>query len=240
MAEKLEQKTMELIDSNRAEEQMLDSPQKPTQGGFYLLYVDFIKGLWKENPVFLQLLGMCPTLAVTTSAENGLFMGFSVIFVLTSAAVVVSMFRKAIPVQVRIVVYTAIIATFVTLADYFLQAKLFEVSKKLGPYVPLIVVNCIILGRCEAFSSKHGILRTTADALGMGLGFTWALVLLGGIRELLGTGKVFAFNFPGFVFDGFNIMGQSFEPWVIMLLPAGAFITLGILIGLMNLVKPKV
>ncbi|MCK4249732.1 MAG: electron transport complex subunit E [Candidatus Omnitrophica bacterium] len=212
---------------------------KPGKHGSFRLYQDFIKGLWRENPVFLQLLGLCPTLAVTTSAENGLFMGFSVIFVLVSAAAVVSLFRKVIPGQVRIVAYTAIIATFVTLADYFLQAKLFEISKKLGPYVPLIVVNCIILGRCEAFSSRHGVLRTTADALGMGLGFTWALVLLGGIRELLGTGKVFAFNLPGFVFDGFNIMGQSFEPWVVMLLPAGAFITLGILIGLMNLIKPK-
>lgn len=213
--------------------------QSLNKTGVYRLYLDFIKGLWQENPVFIQLLGMCPTLAVTSSAENGLFMGLSVVFVLTCAAAVVSMFRKVIPSQVRIVTYTAIIATFVTVADLFLKAEFYPISIKLGPYIPLIVVNCIILGRCEAFSSKHGLIRSIADALGMSIGFTLALVLLGGIRELLGTGKVFAFNLPQFIFEGFNVMGSGFEPWIIMLLPAGAFIVLGILIGLMNLIRPR-
>lgn len=201
------------------------------------LYYDFIKGLWQENPVFLQLLGMCPTLAVTSTAVNGLSMGLAVIFVLTSAATVVSIFRNLIPSQVRIVTYTAIIATFVTVADLFLAAQFPEISKALGPYVPLIVVNCIILGRCEAFSSRHGVGCSIIDALGMGLGFTWALILLGSIREILGSGRILAC--PQFNFEGFNVLGQGFEPWVIMVLPAGAFITLGFLIGLMNLVKQR-
>lgn len=194
-----------------------------------ILIHDFLKGIWKENPVLVILLGMCPTLAVTTKAVFGLSMGLAVIFVLTSSSLLVSVFRKAIPTQVRIATYTIIIATFVTIADYFLKAKFPSISKALGPYVPLIVVNCIILGRAEAFASKHTPLRAVFDALGMGLGFTLALVILGSIRELLGAGSIF----------GLQLLGDWYQPWVIMVLPAGAFITLGLLVGVFNMFKKK-
>ena len=193
------------------------------------LYRDFIKGIWRENPVFVILLGMCPTLAVTTKAVFGLSMGFAVIFVLTSSNLLISIFRKFIPNQVRIATFTIIIATFVTIADYFLKANFPDISKALGPYVPLIVVNCIILGRAEAFASKNTPLRSLFDALGMGLGFTLALVILGSVRELLSAGSVF----------DTQVLGDWHEPWVIMVLPAGAFITLGLLIGFFNLFKVK-
>ena len=194
-----------------------------------LLYRDFIKGLWKENPVFVLLLGMCPTLAVTTKAVFGLSMGLAVIFVLASSNFTVSIFRRFIPNQVRIATFTIIIATFVTITDYFLKAKFPAISKALGPYVPLIVVNCIILGRAEAFASKNSPPRAISDALGMGAGFTLALVMLGSIRELIGVGSVF----------GFQIFGAGYEHWIIMILPAGAFITLGLLIAIFNLFTSK-
>ena len=150
------------------------------------LTCEFRKGLIKQNPVLVQLLGMCPTLAVTTSAINALTMGLAVIFVMVSSSLMVSLIRKIVPNQVRIATFTIIIATFVTIADLFLKAKFPALSKALGPYVPLIVVNCIILGRCEAFASKNNPLRAIADAFGMGLGFTGALLVLGSIREILG------------------------------------------------------
>ena len=190
---------------------------------------DFARGIWRENPVFVILLGMCPTLAVTTKAVFGLSMGLAVIFVLTSSSLLVSIFRKFIPTQVRIATYTIIIATFVTIADYFLKANYPAISKALGPYVPLIVVNCIILGRAEAFASKNVPIRALADALGMGCGFTLALVILASVRELFSAGSIF----------GLQILGSWHEPWVIMVLPAGAFITLGLLIGIFNLFKVK-
>ena len=190
---------------------------------------DFIKGLWKENPIFVQVLGMCPTLAVTTKALFGLSMGMATLFVLVSSSVVVSLIRKLVPAQVRIPMYTVIIATFVTAADYFLKANFYEISKALGPYVPLIVVNCIILGRAEAFASKHGPIRSFLDALGMGVGFTMALIILGSCREILGSGTLF----------GIRIMWQGFENWIVMVLPAGAFITLGLLIGVFNVIDNK-
>jgi len=193
------------------------------------LYNDFIKGIWRENPVFIILLGMCPTLAVTTKAIFGLSMGLAVIFVLTSSSLIVSVFRKVIPAQVRIATYTIIIATFVTIADYFLKALFPAISKALGPYVPLIVVNCIILGRAEVFASKHPPVRSIADALGMGSGFTLALIILGSIRELFAAGSIF----------GMQLLGGWYEPWVIMVLPAGAFITLGLLVGFFNIIKKK-
>ncbi|MBL7068823.1 MAG: electron transport complex subunit E [Candidatus Omnitrophica bacterium] len=192
-------------------------------------YGDFIKGIWRENPVFVILLGMCPALAVTTKAIFGLSMGCAVIFVLTSSSLIVSLFRKFIPTQVRIATYTMIIATFVTIADYFLKARFPAISKALGPYVPLIVVNCIILGRAEAFASKHTPVRAVCDALGMGLGFTLALVILASVRELFGSGSIF----------GVQLLGAWHRPWVIMILPAGAFITLGLLVGIFNLFKRK-
>jgi len=190
----------------------------------YSLYKDFIKGLWQESPIFRLILGMCPTLAVTNRVVNGLAMGLATTFVLTGSSLVVSLIRKVVPNQVRIATFVVIIATFVTVADLFLAGNFPAISKALGPYVPLIVVNCIILGRAEAFASKHRVHRASADALGMGAGFIFALVLLSSIRELFGEGKLL----------GFTIFGKWFEPWVIMILPPGAFLTLGILIGLIN------
>jgi electron transport complex protein RnfE len=190
---------------------------------------EFGKGLWRENPVFVQVLGMCPTLAVTTKALFGLSMGFATTFVLISSSLIISSIRKTIPPQVRIATFTVIIATFVTCADYFLKAKFYLISKELGPYVPLIVVNCIILGRQEAFASKRGVLESLFDALGMGLGFSAVLVLLGSIRELFGSGTVF----------NVILLGEGFEHWVVMALPAGAFITLGLLVGLFTWANTK-
>jgi len=190
----------------------------------YSFYTELIKGLWKENPTFVQLLGMCPTLAVTNSSLNGLSMGLAVTFVLICSELTISSIRKFIPREVRIGIFTIIIATFVTIIDYFLKAQYPTISKALGPYVPLIVVNCIILGRQEVFASKNPVNLSLADALGMGMGFTGALTILGSIRELLGSGSLF----------GYEILGNWFRPWVIMILPPGAFLTLGILIGIIN------
>ncbi len=190
---------------------------------------DFLKGLWRENPVFVQVLGMCPTLAVTTKALFGLSMGLATTFVVVSSSIVISAIRKFVPDQVRIPMFTVIIATFVTAADYFLKANFFQISKALGPYVPLIVVNCLILGRAEAFASKQSVQRSVLDAVGMGLGFTGALIVLGACREVLGSGTIF----------GFRVMWSGFTNWLIMVLPAGAFITLGLLVGLFNIVDKK-
>ena len=194
-----------------------------------MIIKDFTKGLWNENPVFVQVLGMCPTLAVTTKALFGLSMGMATTFVVISSSVVISLIRKFVPEEVRIPMFTVIIATFVTAADYFLKANLYQISKALGPYVPLIVVNCIILGRAEAFASKRPVVRSFFDALGMGLGFTCALIALGSIREILGSGSIF----------GHRIMGEGFTDWIVMVLPAGAFITLGLLVGVFNVIDKK-
>lgn len=183
---------------------------------------EFAKGLWDENPVFRQLLGLCPTLAVTNAMINGLAMGLATTFVLLFTSLVVSSIKKLIPSQVRIASYIVIIATFVTLADRFLAAFFPPVSKSLGPYVPLIVVNCIILGRQEAFCSKNSVGRSFIDSLGMSSGFILALLLLSAIREILGAGTFF----------GHQVMGAWFKPMIIMILPAGAFITLGILLAI--------
>jgi electron transport complex protein RnfE len=191
---------------------------------------DFLKGLWKENPVFVQVLGMCPTLAVTTKAVFGASMGLATTFVVVSSSIVISLVRRFIPEQVRIPMFTVIIATFVTAADYFLKANFYQISKALGPYVPLIVVNCLILGRAEAFASKHGVFRSFLDALGMGLGFTCALIVLGAIREILGAGTIF----------GYRVMWEGFSNWIVMILPAGAFLTLGLLVGVFNMVDKKI
>lgn len=187
----------------------------------------FLRGLWEENPVLRQLLGMCPTLAVTNSAINGLSMGLATAFTVVASGIVISTFRKIFPREIRIVSYTLIIATFVTIADLFLAAQFPAISKNLGPYVPLIVVNCLILGRQEAFTSKNPVGLSLLDTLGAGIGFTWVLIVLGSIREFLGAGSVF----------DYQILGSWFEPWVIMILPAGAFITLGFLIALANYIS---
>jgi electron transport complex protein RnfE len=183
---------------------------------------EFTKGLWDENPVFRQLLGLCPTLAVTNAVINGLAMGMATTFVLIFSSLVVSSIKKLIPSQVRIASYIVIIASFVTVADRFLAAFFPPISKSLGPYVPLIVVNCIILGRQEAFSSKNTVGRSLIDALGMSTGFVLALLILSAIREILGMGT----------FLGYQVMGPWFKPWIIMILPPGAFITLGILLAI--------
>lgn len=196
----------------------------------YSLFKDFLKGLWKENPVFRQLLGMCPTLAVTNAAIFGLSMGLATLFVLLCSSIIISLFRRVFPHQVRIASFVVIIATFVTLVDLFLKGSFPEISKALGPYVPLIVVNCLILGRQEVFASKHPLHRAVADALGMGIGFTLALIALASIRELLGSGTIFGVQILTLVGEG-----GGFRPWVIMLLPAGAFLTLGLMIGISNL-----
>jgi electron transport complex protein RnfE len=183
---------------------------------------EFTKGLWEENPVFRQLLGLCPTLAVTGWVINGVAMGLATTFVLIFSSLVVASIKKLIPNQVRIASFIVIIATFVTVADRFLAAYFPAISKELGPYVPLIVVNCVILGRQEAFSSKNSVGRAFIDAVGMSSGFILALLALSTIREILGAGTFF----------GFQVMGPWFKPWIIMILPAGAFLTLGILVGI--------
>lgn len=190
---------------------------------------EYLKGLWDENPVFRQLLGMCPILAVTNAVINGIAMGLATAFVLVLSSLVVSSIKKLIPSQVRIASYIVVIATFVTMADRFLAAYFPPLSKSLGPYVPLIVVNCIILGRQEAFSSRNSIGRSMIDALGMSTGFILALLTLSSIREILGTGT----------FLGHQVLGAWFKPWIIMILPAGAFITLGILLALALFIEQK-
>lgn len=190
------------------------------------LIQEFRKGLWAENAVFKQLLGMCPTLAVTNAAINGFSMGAATLFVLVCSSVVVSLIKSLIPKEVRIAAYIVIIASFVTIIDLTLAAFFPAISKALGPYVPLIVVNCVILGRQESFSSKNTTRASFMDGLGMGLGFTWALTLLGSIRELLGFGSIFGV--------GILSLWSGYEPWIIMLLPPGAFLTLGLLLGGFN------
>lgn len=189
------------------------------------LWKEFAKGLWDNNPVFKQVLGMCPVLAVTVSAINGLAMGLATTFVLLSASFLISLIRKIIPSQVRIAAFIVIIATFVTIVDLVMKAKFPELSKALGPFIPLIVVNCLILGRQEAFSSKNNPGRAGLDALGMGSGFIIALTLLGGVREIIGSRTFF----------GFPVLPEAFEPWLIMILPAGAFLTLGLMMGFANM-----
>ena len=190
---------------------------------------EFAKGLWIENPVLSSLLGLCPVLAVTNSAINGLSMGLATTFVLLSSTIMISLLRKVIPHQVRIASYIVIIATFVTVADRFLAAYFPAISKDLGPYVPLIVVNCLILGRQEAFSSKNGVGRSLLDSSGMGVGFIFVLIVLGSFREILGSGTIF----------GFTILGEWFDPWMVMILPPGAFLGLGFLIALTNWINDR-
>jgi electron transport complex protein RnfE len=188
---------------------------------------EYLKGLWDENPVLRSLLGLCPVLAVTNSAINGLAMGLATTFVLLSSSIIISIIRKVIPHQVRIASFIVIIATFVTVADRFLAAYFPLISKDLGPYVPLIVVNCLILGRQEAFSSKNSMGRSVLDSSGMGTGFILVLVVLGGFREIFGSGTFF----------GWTVLGEWFDPWMVMILPPGAFLGLGIFIGITNWVN---
>ena len=181
---------------------------------------DLVRGIWRENPVLVQLLGLCPTLAVTNTVANSLAMGLATFFVLLGSSVLVSAFKRFIPNQVRISAYILIIATFVTVADMVLQAVVPDIHKALGAFIALIVVNCIILGRQEAFASRRPVGRAALDAVGTGAGFMIALLLMGAPRELLGSGSLL----------GVRIMGPAFEPWVIMILPPGGFLTLGVIL----------
>jgi len=190
------------------------------------LFQEFKKGIILENPTLGLLLGLCPALAVSSSVENGLGMGVAATFVLIGSNVIVSMIRNLIPSKIRIPCYIVVIATFVTMVELLLKAYLPALSKSLGIFVPLIVVNCIILGRAEAFASKNSILRSLIDALGMGAGFTLALVIISAIREIFGAGT----------FLGFQVL-THFEPAIIMILAPGALLTMGLLIGFMNWIR---
>lgn len=187
---------------------------------------NFSKGFIKENPVFVLLLGMCPTLGVTSSAINGLGMGLATTFVLLMSNMVVSLIKSQIPDKVRIPSFIVIIAAFVTVVQLVMQAYVPELYKSLGLFIPLIVVNCIVLGRAEAFASKNNLITAAVDGLGIGLGFTFALVLLGGIRELLGSGKLF----------NITIYSENYVTLLFVLAP-GAFIVLGYLIAIINRIK---
>ena len=186
----------------------------------------FLNGLIKENPTFVLLLGMCPTLGTTSSALNGMSMGLATTFVLICSNIVIALLKNLIPDKVRIPAYIVVIASFVTLLQMLMQAYLPSLYASLGLFIPLIVVNCIILGRAEAFAAKNTALPSLFDGLGMGLGFTWALTLLGAVRELLGTGAVFGFTLP-----------PSATNMLVFVLAPGAFIVLGYLIAIVNKIK---
>ena len=186
-------------------------------------------GLWRENPVFRLLLGMCPTLAVTAAVKPALTMGCCVIFVLICSNIIVSLMRNLLKPHLRILMFTLTIATFVTIADLFLKAYVPRMSEMLGPYVPLIIVNCIIICRAEACASKNPLVVSVIDAIGMGVGFTVTLCVLAAVRELLSTGKIFEAQ----------LMPDAFVPWAAMSMPVGAFITLGLLLGLVNIVSSR-
>jgi len=190
---------------------------------------EFSKGFWEILPPFRLVLGLCPTLAVTTSAINGIGMGLATTFVLIFSNLFVSLLRKFIPTQVRIASFIVIIASFVVIVELVMQAYFYQLFKVLGIFIPLIVVNCIILGRAEAFASKNGPILSLADGLGIGLGFTISLFVLGCIRELLGSGTIL----------GIYVMWSGFEPFTFMLKPPGAFVALGILLALMNLISQR-
>jgi Na+-translocating ferredoxin:NAD+ oxidoreductase subunit E len=197
----------------------------------------FIAGLWSENPVLRLLLGMCPTLAVTTALKPALTMSGSVIFVLVCSNIVVSLMKDLLKPHLRILMFTLTIATFVTIADLFLKAKMPAMSDALGPYLPLIIVNCIIICRAEACASKNGLVISIIDAIGMGLGFTIALCILASIREILSTGCIMEIQMLN-VFDPETQKGW-FVPLTSMMLPVGAFVTLGLMLGAVNLISKK-
>lgn len=189
----------------------------------------FIKGLWRDNPVFVQVLGMCPVLAVSNTAENALAMGLATAFVLLMSNILVSSLRSFIPKQVRIASYILIIATFVTITDYAIQAISVELHKSLGAFISLIVVNCLILSRAESFASKNNIGKSVLDALGMGVGFIFALFCLGAVREILGNGTIF----------GVSLFPDAFQEWIVMILPAGGFFTLAAWLLIFNILQKR-
>lgn len=190
----------------------------------------FINGLFKENPTFVLMLGMCPTLAVTTGVVNGIGMGLSTTAVLICSNIVISLLRNFIPNKIRIASYIVIVAGFVTVVEMLLKAYVPSLSASLGIYIPLIVVNCIILGRAEAFASKNNVISSAFDGLGMGIGFTLALTLIASVREILGAGT----------FAGIELFGEGFQPASVMILPPGAFLTLGVLLAIINSISKKI
>lgn len=189
----------------------------------------FMNGIITENPTFRLVLGTCPTMAVTTSAINGVGMGLAATFVLLGSNVVISMLRNFIPDKIRIPAFVVVICTFVTMIQMLMQAFVPSLYASLGLFIPLIVVNCIILARAEAFASKNGVLLSAVDGIGMGLGFTIAITVMGAIRELLGNGTLF----------GMQIFGASFQPMLLLILPAGGFIVFGLMLGAINVITAK-
>lgn len=204
----------------------MNLPEKPVEP---ITMDTFMEGVWRQNPVFVMVLGMCPTLAVTVSAVNAFTMGIATTFVLTFSCLLVSLMRKVVPKEVRIATYIVIIATFVTLVDYLIQAASLALYEALGAFIQLIVVNCIILGRAEAHASKNPPLKSVINALGMGAGFTIGLFALGSVREILGAGKLL----------GISLFGPEFQPWVVMVLPPGGFFVLGGWLLLFSLLRGK-
>jgi electron transport complex protein RnfE len=194
---------------------------------------EFVKGLWDEIPPFRLVLGLCPTLAVTKTVENGIGMGIATTFVLVCSNILVASLRKVIPSKVRIACFIIIIATFVTVVELVMQAFTYPLFLKLGIFIPLIVVNCIVLGRAEAFASKNGVIASLADGLGIGIGYTLALAALGAVRELFGSGTLTIWE------KSIHVFGPSFEPFAFMVAAPGAFICLGLMLCLMNLVGKK-
>jgi len=184
----------------------------------------FIRGILPENPTFRQLLGLCPTLAVTNGLKSAITMTAAVMFVLFCANIMISLIRNLLKPHLRIVIFTLTIAVFVTIADRFLAAYVYQMSKVLGPYIPLIIVNCIIIARCEVCASKQGVFEAGADAIGQSLGFGLALSSIAAVREILGTGMLM----------GFRVLPPAWPDWVVMVLPPGAFLTFGLLLGLVN------
>ena len=190
----------------------------------------FADGFWHNNTIFAQLLGMCPLLGVTTSAENGFWMGAATVLVLIGSNLVVAMVRGVIPDQVRIPAYITIIAAFVTIVDLAMNAWMHEMYLVLGLFIPLIVVNCAILGRAEAFASKNSVIDSLVDAIAVGAGFTFALMLLGGVRELFGQGELF----------GFEVFGSGYPDFLLFILPPGAFIALGFILAGVNIINRRI
>lgn len=190
---------------------------------------EFTKGMIKENPVFVMALGLCPTLAVSTSIQNAIGMGAAATFVLVCSNIIISLLKNLIPSKVRIPCFILVIASFVTIVDMVMEAYVPPLHKSLGIFIPLIVVNCIILGRAEAFASKNGVFKSLLDGLGMGLGFMLAIMVIATIREILGVGTIL----------DIRILPASYKPMIVAILPPGAFITIGLLMGLLNIIQNK-
>lgn len=197
---------------------------------------EFTKGLWAEIPPFRLVLGLCPTLAVTMSLEGGFGMGVAFSFVLILSNIFISLLKNVIPKQVRLSCYIIVIATFVTIVQFLLQAYAYPIYDKLGIFIPLIVVNCIVLGRAEAFAAKNGVVASIADALGMGIGYTLSLSVLGAFREIFGAGSL---TFPFINYSIHNILGSSFKPFGFLVEAPGAFICLGLMLCVMNMLGKK-